>query len=88
MYHDLLGNPVSYANRDAIAELDAAADKFLAYRADPFAAVEAILAKHPRFVLAHCFRAGLIATATVIMAITAKSAGKILDPQGTAGKAD
>jgi POT family proton-dependent oligopeptide transporter len=28
--------------------------------------------------------AGLIATATVIMAITAKAAGKILDPQGTA----
>lgn len=64
MYHDLLGNPVSYANRDAIADLDAAADTFLAYRADPFAAVDAILAKHPRFVLAHCFRAGLIATAT------------------------
>jgi tetratricopeptide (TPR) repeat protein len=64
MTFDLLGNPVSYGARDAVAALDAAAEKLLAYRADPFADVEAILADHPRFVLAHCFRAGLIATAT------------------------
>lgn len=64
MTFDLLGNPVSYPDRDAVAALDAAADKFLAYRADPFADVDAILAHHPRFLLAHCFRAGLIATAT------------------------
>lgn len=64
MLHDILGNPVSYADPAAIAALDAAADKFLAYRADPFADVDAILAEHPRFVMAHCFRGGLIATAT------------------------
>jgi len=64
MTTDLLGNPVSYGDRGAVAALDAAADKLLAYRADPFAEVEAILAAHPRFALAHCFRAGLIATAT------------------------
>lgn len=64
MTTDLLGNPVSYGDREAVAALDAAADKLLAYRADPFAEVEAILAAHPRFALAHCFRAGLIATAT------------------------
>ena len=64
MTFDLLGNPVSYGARDAIDALDAASEKFLAYRTDPFADVEAILAAHPRFLLAHCFRAGLIATAT------------------------
>lgn len=63
MTQDLLGNPLSYADTDAIAVCDAATEKLLAYRADPLADIDVVIAAHPRFAMAKLFRAGLIATA-------------------------
>ncbi|MCA0449431.1 MAG: tetratricopeptide repeat protein [Proteobacteria bacterium] len=63
MTQDLLGNPLSYADTDAVAACDAATEKLLAYRADPLADIDPVIAAHPRFAMAKLFRAGLIATA-------------------------
>jgi tetratricopeptide (TPR) repeat protein len=60
---DILGNPLSYGDTAAIAAYDAAADKLLAYKADPLADIDAVIASHPRFVMARLLRAGMIATA-------------------------
>ena len=61
---DQRGNPVSYGSQQAIDRLDRAFDLMHAYRADPLAEADAILAEHPDFALAHAFRAGALATAT------------------------
>ncbi len=61
---DARGNPVSYREPQAVDALDRAFDLLHAYQADPLAAVDAILAEHPGFVMAHVFRAGMLATAT------------------------
>jgi tetratricopeptide (TPR) repeat protein len=61
---DKRGNPVSYASQDAIDRFDQVCDKLHAYQADPVGEVDAILAEHPDFALAHAFRAGAFATAT------------------------
>lgn len=61
---DKRGNPVSYGSQDAIERLDRVFDMLHAYQADPLAEVDAIIAEHPDFALAHAFRAGALATAT------------------------
>ncbi len=61
---DKRGNPVSYHVLEAIEALDCVCDKLHAYQADPVADVDAIIAEHPDFVMAHAFRAGALATAT------------------------
>jgi tetratricopeptide (TPR) repeat protein len=61
---DKRGNPVSYGSQEAIERLDRVFDMMHAYQADPLAEVDAILAEHPDFALAHAFRAGALATAT------------------------
>ena len=61
---DKRGNPVSYGSQEAIDRLDRVFDMMHAYQADPLAEVDAIIAEHPDFTLAHAFRAGALATAT------------------------
>jgi hypothetical protein len=61
---DRLGNPVSYGNAAAVRALDAAIEKLHAYQLDPLADVDAVLAEHPEFVMAHAFRAAMLATTT------------------------
>ena len=56
--HDQRGNLVSYASQDAIDRLDRVFDLMHAYQADPLAEVDAIIAEHPDFAMAHAFRAG------------------------------
>jgi len=62
MTRDQWGNPLSYANADAVRALGRAITKLNAYQADPLAETDAILAEHPGFVMAHAFRAGMLAT--------------------------
>jgi hypothetical protein len=64
MKRDQQGNPVSYGNAAAIAAFDRTVMLTHAYQADPIAALDAVLAEHPRFAMAHAMRAGLLATAT------------------------
>ncbi len=61
---DKRGNPVSYGSQEAIDRLDRVFDLMHAYQADPLVEVDAIIAEHPDFALAHAFRAGALATAT------------------------
>ncbi|WP_342131067.1 tetratricopeptide repeat protein [Hydrogenophaga sp. OTU3427] len=61
---DKRDNPVSYPHRPAVDALDQAFDLLHAYQADPLVAVDAVIAEHPGFAMAHAFRAGLLATAT------------------------
>ena len=61
---DKRGNPVSYGQQHAVDALDKAFELMHAYQADPLAAVDAIIAEHPDFAMAHAFRAGALATAT------------------------
>lgn len=61
---DKRGNPVSYGSQAAIDSLDRAADMLAAYKADTLGAIEAVIAEHPDFALAHAMRAGALATAT------------------------
>ena len=60
---DIWGNPVSHASADAIRRLENTMTLMNAYQADPIAEVDALLAEHPDFVMAHAFRAGALATA-------------------------
>ncbi len=62
--HDKRGNPVSYGAQSAIDGLDQAADMLAAYKADTLGAIDAVIAEHPDFALAHAMRAGALATAT------------------------
>ena len=62
--HDKRGNPVSYGSQEAIDRLDHVFDLMHAYQADPMAEVDAIIAEHPDFAMAHAFRAGALAMAT------------------------
>jgi hypothetical protein len=63
MSKDIRGNPVSYGDGAAVRELDRITAKFHAYQADPLAEIDALLASHPDFVMAHAVRAAMIATA-------------------------
>jgi hypothetical protein len=60
---DIWGNPVSCASAAAVRRLEKAISLFNAYQADPLAEIDGVLAEHPDFVMAHAFRAGMLATA-------------------------
>jgi hypothetical protein len=62
--YDKRGNPVSYGSQAAIDKLDEAADMLAAYKADTLTVIDAVIAEHPDFALAHAMRAGALATAT------------------------
>ena len=61
---DKRGHHVSQALQQAIERLDRIFELMHAYQADPLAEVDALIAEHPDFALAHAFRAGVLATAT------------------------
>jgi tetratricopeptide (TPR) repeat protein len=62
MIRDKWGNPVSFSDGNAVAALEAAIEKLHAYQADPLADIDAVIAAHPDFAMAHAFRAGMLAT--------------------------
>jgi hypothetical protein len=62
--YDKRGNPVSFGSQAAIDKLDQAADMLAAYKADTLNVIDAVIADHPDFALAHAMRAGALATAT------------------------
>jgi tetratricopeptide (TPR) repeat protein len=59
---DLWGNPVSNATAADIRGLEGAITLMNAYQADPLAAVDRLISGNPGFVMAHAFRAGMLAT--------------------------
>ncbi len=60
---DKWGSPVSVRNAAALRGLERAIEKLNAYQADPVAEIDAVIAEHPDFAMAHAFRAGVFATA-------------------------
>lgn len=64
MKTDCYGAPVSMQNQTAIDGLNAAQRKFRGFFGDPVSMIDAVLAEHPDFVMAHCFRGGLFATSS------------------------
>ncbi|RMD63595.1 MAG: tetratricopeptide repeat protein [Alphaproteobacteria bacterium] len=52
--------PVSYPDPAAIRALDRLHEDSLAFQGDPVAGIDEVLREHPDFVLAHCFKAGLL----------------------------
>lgn len=64
MKTDCYGAPVSMRDQGAIDRLNDAQRHFRGFFGDPVAMVDAILADHPDFVMAHCFRGGLFVTST------------------------
>ena len=63
MSMDQWGNPVGCTDQQALHGLEAATLKLHAYQADPIADIEAVIAARPDFIMAHAFRAGVLATA-------------------------
>jgi tetratricopeptide (TPR) repeat protein len=61
---DRFGNTVSTRNRKALDLYDWAVSQLNTYRIDPIATIDAALAEDPAFVMAHCFKAGLLLTST------------------------
>lgn len=64
MKTDCYGAPVSFDDQTALDGLNAAQRKFRGFFGDPVAMIDAVLANHPDFVMAHCFRGGLFATSS------------------------
>ncbi len=64
MKSDCYGAPVSFDDPNAVDGLNAAQRKFRGFFGDPVAMIDAVLADHPDFVMAHCFRGGLFATSS------------------------
>lgn len=64
MNTDCYGAPVSYDDRNAVDALSDVQRKFRGFFGDPLAMIDAVLAEHPDFVMAHCFRGGLFVTST------------------------
>ena len=60
---DRRGLKLSNATPACAEALDAALDDALAFRGDPIARIDAVLAGHPDFVMGHVFRAGLLTQA-------------------------
>jgi tetratricopeptide (TPR) repeat protein len=56
--------PVSTQNRGLLQQYERAVDLSAGYFLDPFATIQGALEADPTFAAAHCFRAGLIVTAT------------------------
>jgi len=61
---DRRGVPVSTSNRRALDRYEDAIELFHSYFNDPLAAIDGALAEDPDFVLGHCFKAGLMLSAT------------------------
>ncbi|HEX7116427.1 MAG TPA: tetratricopeptide repeat protein [Steroidobacter sp.] len=59
---DRFGNAVSTRNPKALELYDCAVAELNVYRIDPLATIDAALAEDPSFVMAHCFKAGVLAT--------------------------
>ena len=60
---DCRGVPMTVADRTLIDALERAHEDALTMRGDPIAGVDALLADHPDFIFAHCFKAGLLTQA-------------------------
>ncbi len=60
---DCRGVPVSCANPDLVAALEPLLEDFCAFRNDPVAGANSILADHPDFIMAHVFKAALLTQA-------------------------
>ncbi|MCC7046935.1 MAG: tetratricopeptide repeat protein [Alphaproteobacteria bacterium] len=56
--------PVSTTNRASLDRLEQASELLHGYFNDPIAAIDQALAEDPGFVMGHCFRAGVLATAS------------------------
>ncbi len=63
-FTDQFGNPVSTRSPAALALFDRAVTQFAHYRVDPLATIDEALAIDPDFVMAHCFKASLLATSS------------------------
>lgn len=63
MSSDKWGNPLSNSSESVARGLDHAIELLAAYQADPIAAIDAVLAEQPDFVMGHAFKAGILATA-------------------------
>ena len=61
---DRRGVVVSTDNRKSLDRYEQALDLLNSYFNDPLAAIDAVLAEDPAFVMGHCFRAGLLTTTT------------------------
>src|SRR5579871_2331749 len=61
---DRRGVPVSTSSRPALDRYEDAIELFHSYFNDPLAAIDKALAEDPDFVLGHCFKAGLMLSAT------------------------
>ncbi len=61
---DIRGEPTSATNQAALDIFDEAVAQFLGFTGDPVATIKGALKEDPGFVLAHCFFAHLLATAT------------------------
>lgn len=62
--NDCRGVPVSTQNRTLLQQYEQAVELSAGYFLDPFATIQGALDIDPTFAAAHCFRAGLIVTAT------------------------
>jgi tetratricopeptide (TPR) repeat protein len=60
---DCRGTPVSYPDRAAIVALEKAHESALAFRGDPIAEIDVVIADHPDFVMAHLFKAAWLTQA-------------------------
>ena len=60
---DCRGTPVSYPDREAIVGLEKAHESALAFRGDPIAEIDVVIADHPDFVMAHLFKAAWLTQA-------------------------
>ena len=60
---DCRGVPISADSQDLVDTLDRCHDDSLAFRGDPVADIDAVLAQHPKFVMGHCFKAGMLSQA-------------------------
>ena len=60
---DRRGLPLTNADSVCAGVLDDALDDALAFRGDPVARIDAVLAEHGDFVMGHVFRAGMLTQA-------------------------
>lgn len=57
---DYRGIPVSYSDKEAIDALEHAHESYLAFRGDPIEEINGVIEQHPRFILAHLFKAAYL----------------------------
>lgn len=64
MHKDCRGVAVVAPSQDAVDRLDAVIERLARFRVDPLAEVDALIADHPDFALAHCLRGALMMLST------------------------